>query len=73
MELRVLKYFVTIIQEGNISKAAKVLHVSQSTLSRQIQDLEYELDTLLLERKKKPIGLTDEGSFCTHVLKKYYK
>ena len=63
MELRVLMYFVTIVQEGNISKAANVLHLSQSTLSRQIQNLEEELGSVLLERDQKPIGLTDNGKF----------
>lgn len=56
-------YFVTIVQEGNISKAANVLHLSQSTLSRQIQNLEEELGSVLLERDQKPIGLTDNGKF----------
>lgn len=63
MELRVLMYFVTVVQEGNISKAANVLHLSQSTLSRQIQNLEEELGSILLERDQKPIGLTDNGKF----------
>ena len=48
VELRVLMYFVTVVQEGNISKAANVLHLSQSTLSRQIQNLEEELGSILL-------------------------
>lgn len=63
VELRVLMYFVTVVQEGNISKAANVLHLSQSTLSRQIQNLEEELGSILLERDQKPIGLTDNGKF----------
>lgn len=63
MELRVLKYFVTIVQEKNISNAANVLHVSQSTLSRQIQELERELNTTLFERGKYTIRLTDSGQF----------
>lgn len=63
MELRVLNYFVTIAQEGNISGAANVLHVSQSTLSRQIQDLEAELDTTLFIRGRRGIKLTADGQF----------
>ena len=63
MELRVLNYFVTIVQEGNISNAANVLHVSQSTLSRQIHELEMDLDTTLFQRGKRFIKLTDDGKF----------
>lgn len=43
MELRVLRYFMTIAREGSITSAANVLHVTQPTLSRQIRDLENEL------------------------------
>ena len=39
MELRVLRYFITVVREQGISKAADVLHVTQPTLSRQIMDL----------------------------------
>lgn len=63
MELRVLNYFVTIVQEGNISKAANVLHISQSTLSRQIHELEMDLGTTLFQRGKRTIKLTDDGKF----------
>lgn len=63
MELRVLKYFTTIVQEGNISNAANVLHISQSTLSRQIKDLEDELETTLFERGNRSISLTQDGQY----------
>lgn len=63
MELRVLNYFVTIVQEGNISKAANVLHISQSTLSRQIHELEMDLGTTLFQRGKRTIKLMDDGKF----------
>ena len=43
MELRVLQYFLTVVQEENISRAAEVLHVTQPTLSRQMAQLEEEL------------------------------
>ena len=63
MELRVLKYFLAVAQEENISKAAQLLHITQPTLSRQLIDLELELKTKLLIRGKrnKKITLTDEG------------
>ena len=43
MELRTLRYFLAVVQEGNITNAAKRLHVTQPTLSRQLADLEKEL------------------------------
>ena len=45
MELRVLKYFLTVADEGNITRAADILHVTQPTLSRQLMELEDELGT----------------------------
>lgn len=44
MEIRLLRYFWTIAEEGTISRAAEVLHITQPTLSRQLQSLEEELD-----------------------------
>lgn len=61
MEVRVLRYFLTIAREGNISAAADFLHLSQPTLSRQIHDLEDELGTQLLIRGNRNIILTDSG------------
>lgn len=61
MELRVLKYFLEIVYEESISGAAKKLHISQPTLSRQIKDLEDELGTVLLLRGNRRITLTPEG------------
>lgn len=61
MELRVLKYFLTVADEGNITRAADILHVTQPTLSRQLMELESELGTLLLIRGKRSVTLTDEG------------
>ncbi|TCN16345.1 regulatory helix-turn-helix LysR family protein [Bacillus sp. BK006] len=43
MEFRVLRYFLTVAREGNITRAADFLHVTQPTLSRQLKDLEQEL------------------------------
>ena len=61
MELRVLEYFLTLAQEGSISAAAEVLHVSQPTLSRQLMELERELNTTLFERGRRGITLTEDG------------
>lgn len=63
MELRLLRYFWTVAEEKNISKAAKVLHITQPTLSRQIKELEEELGTALFSREKKQLRLTEEGYF----------
>ena len=43
MEIRVLKYFLAVAREGSITAAANALHLTQPTLTRQLQDLEYEL------------------------------
>lgn len=61
MELRVLKYFLMVAREENITHAAQLLHVTQPTLSRQIRDLEEELGVKLFERSNHRIVLTQEG------------
>lgn len=61
MELRVLKYFLMIAREENITRAAQLLHVTQPTLSRQIKELEEELGTKLFERSNHRIVLTQDG------------
>ncbi|ULQ60427.1 LysR family transcriptional regulator [Brucepastera parasyntrophica] len=61
MELRVLRYFLAVAREENISRAADVLYVTQPTLSRQLMELEDELGTKLFIRGKRKITLTDEG------------
>ena len=61
MEIRVLKYFLTVAEIGNITKAAKSMHLTQPTLSRQLQDLEQELGQKLFIRGSKNITLTPEG------------
>ena len=60
MEIRVLRYFLAVAREGNIT-AANFLHLTQPTLSRQIKDLEEELGTQLLVRKSHHVGLTPDG------------
>lgn len=61
MEVRVLKYFLTVAREGSITGAANYLHLTQPTLSRQLQDLERELKQQLFIRGKHNITLTPEG------------
>lgn len=61
MELRVLRYFLTVAREGSITAAANFLHVTQPTLSRQLKDLEESLGKKLFIRKSHSIDLTDEG------------
>lgn len=61
MEIRVLKYFLAVAREENITKAADILHITQPTLSRQLMQLEDELNAQLFIRGKNKITLTDEG------------
>lgn len=61
MEIRVLKYFLAVAREQNISNAAEVLHITQPTLSRQLKDLEDEIGTTLFIRGKRKITLTEDG------------
>lgn len=61
MEIRVLRYFLAIAREGSITNAARFLHITQPTLSRQIQDLEEELGQKLFTRGSRNMTLTPEG------------
>ena len=61
MEVRVLKYFLTVAREGSITAAANTLHLTQPTLSRQLKDLEKELGQQLFIRGSHNISLTHEG------------
>lgn len=61
MDVRVLRYFLTVAKVGNITNAAEILHITQPTLSRQLMDLEEELGTSLFTRGKRQITLTDSG------------
>ena len=61
MELRVLNYFLTIAREKNMTRAAKILHVSQPALSKQIKDLEEEVGSPLFIRGKASLSLTEKG------------
>lgn len=61
MELRHLRYFITVAEELSFSKAALKLHTSQPSLSQQIKDLEDDVGVQLLHRTKRKVELTDEG------------
>ncbi|HDR7914949.1 TPA: LysR family transcriptional regulator [Bacillus wiedmannii] len=63
MDIRVLRYFIAVATQENISAAANSLHLSQPTLSRQLNNLEEELGTTLFVRGNRKITLTDEGMF----------
>ncbi|MDD2648700.1 MAG: LysR family transcriptional regulator [Eubacteriales bacterium] len=61
MEIRVLRYFLEIAREENMTRAAESLHVSQPSLSKQMKELERELGKKLFRRGSASIHLTDEG------------
>lgn len=63
MNIRVLRYFLAICREGNMSRAAQALHVTQPTLSRQMADLERELGCELLVRGNRTVTPTEEGLY----------
>jgi DNA-binding transcriptional LysR family regulator len=66
MELRHLRYFVSVAEALSFTKAAQKLHTAQPSLTRQIRNLEDELGVRLLHRTKQKVTLTDEGrSFLT--------
>ena len=62
MELRHLRYFITVAEELNFSKAALKLYTAQPSLSQQIKDLEEDVGVQLLYRTKRKVELTEEGA-----------
>ena len=63
MDIRVLHYFVTLVQTKSITNAAITLHITQPTLSRQLKELEGELGTILFHRGSREIQLTEDGQY----------
>lgn len=63
IETRLLHYFLAVAREQNITKAAQTLFISQSTLSKQMMDLEKQLGTQLFIRGKRKVTLTEDGVF----------
>ncbi len=61
IDLRLLRYFVAVANEGNFNRAADRLHIAQPPLSRAIQQLEAHVGAPLLERASRPLRLTDVG------------
>jgi len=61
MDLRILRYFLAVAEEGNITRASERLHVSQPALSTQLAALEDELGQKLFERGARGIELTEKG------------
>lgn len=63
MELRHIKYFLTLSEELHFRRAAEKLFIAQPALTRQIKDLERELATVLFNRDKRNVSLTSSGRF----------
>lgn len=61
MEIRVLRYFLETAREGNMTRAAERLFISQPTMSKQLKELEKELGTKLFTRSNYNVQLTDAG------------
>lgn len=61
LETRLLQYFLTVAEERNITNAARTLHITQPTLSRQMAQLEQEVGVKLFKKGSRPLELTNEG------------
>lgn len=66
MDLQQMRYFLTVAETGNITKAAQLLHMAQPPLSRQIKQIETELNTQLFDRSGRQLHLTAAGTLLLH-------
>lgn len=73
MDIKQLKYFVAITEEGSISRAAKRLHMAQPPLSQQLKALEAELGIELFERNTRKLEITSAGEALYHKAKQILK
>ncbi len=65
MDTRILRYFLAVAREKNITRAAEILHISQPSLSKQLMDFEEQLGKKLFIRGKRKITLTEEGALLS--------
>ena len=68
INFQLLEQLVTVAKEGTLSKAAQVLLMSQSSLTRNMQNLEEELGVQLFKRSKNRLILTETGHYSVHVV-----
>lgn len=66
MDLQQMRYFLTVAETGNITKAANLLHMAQPPLSRQIKQIEAELNTQLFDRSGRQMILTEAGTLLVY-------
>ena len=68
-----LKHFYQVVKAGSFVQAGENIHLSQSSLSRSVQDLEYSLKTKLFERKGRGVILTTQGEILFNATKKMFE
>lgn len=66
MDIKQLTYFLAIVEEGNITKAAERLHIAQPHLTHQLKLIEDELNVKLIERTTRKFQITDAGKRLWH-------